>query len=189
MWCKQHCPIYKMKYPPISDLPHFTEGREEANIATLQRTVVLLSWNLYDRAEGAPKQRSRLHATTCLTWSSAPSIFRIEEVAPSRKGSFPYIRGVMEAWNSCTRQQRDGLHGIVAKPAVRKSHKYCLSTVITPWSVQERGTTDAKQDKTKTQLNLSACQQENRANESSRQRLWYQRQTQKIWKAPFGITS
>lgn len=140
--------------------------------------------NLYGRAEGAQKQTLWLHASTCLTRSSPLSILRIENLARNRNAAFP-TRGVW--WeSSCKRQERDSLCVIVAKPIVRKSRRCYLSTLIMPWCVQERGTTEAKQDKTKTQLSLSTCQQENTANGWPQKRLWYQRKTRKIWKVLLG---
>ena len=189
MWSRHRCSLYRVRYPSISDLRHFTGGREEANIASLPGILVLLSWNLCGGAEGTQKQKSWLHATTYLTSSSPLSIFRIEELARSRNGVFPNQRGVMEAWSSCARQQSDSWHGIVAKPALSKRQRWgcCLDTFIMPPCVQERGTTAAKPGKPNTQQGLSAYQQENTAEEGSQQRLLYQRKSPKIWRPSLGV--
>lgn len=71
--------------------------------------------------------------------------------------------GLMEECSSSI-SNRESLHGIAAKPAVRRSHRNCLSTLIVPRCVQDRGTSGAKQNKPQIQVNLSVSQQENTAD-------------------------
>lgn len=57
------------------------------------------------------------------------------------------------------KQQTESSHSVAAKPAGRRSHRNCLSTLIVPRCVRDRGTSAAKQTKPQIQVNLSVYQQ------------------------------